>query len=517
MSVIKFCLIAFFLNRGSFLVDHLDLSTVRTSAPARRMSAGDDILSLDAQSLSLEMKSSRLTSVELMEATLKRIHECNPLLGALINLLPDEMLLEQARTADKTPRRGWLHGIPVAIKDLSNAKGFPTTLGGSPLIHEHNVAKENDDFVQRLIDAGAIVIGKTNAPEHGLGSHTFNSKWGTTVNPYSPSKSAGGSSGGAAVAIATRMLCFADGSDMMGSLRNPAGWNNLYSLRPTAGMISSQVEDKSPLSYPISTVGPMARTPCDLALLLETMAPPDSHFEASSVLEQPNVKGMRIGWLGSWGGAYVMEPGIESLCRDALDRFQETGVTVQNVDKPLFDAAQLWASWTTIRSKIVSTSAIADYGSQLFLRSDVLVKDEYVWEVKRGMALKDSDVAHAATTAREWSECLASTFSTYDALALPTAQVWPFDATLDWPKSIASQEVDTYHRWMEVVVPCSLAGLPCVTIPAGFGEEGLPMGIQLMGARGSDAKLLSLAQAYHTLTDWPSRHPPDLKALQRQP
>ena len=507
----KASLIAFILCRPAYLEDHASVVT-RTSMPSN-VALENNILSLDAYTLCKKMESGEITSLQLMEATLNRIHEVNPTYRALIGLLPDDTLLKKARQMDNTPRQGWLHGIPFAIKDLSNAAGFPTTLGGSPLVDHDTVASESDDFCQRLLDAGAIVIGKTNTPEHGLGSHTYNTKWGTTINPYSPPRhqpiSAGGSSGGAAVAIATRMLCVADGSDMMGSLRNPAGWNNIYSLRPTAGMMGSDDGlDCNPLPFPISTVGPMARTPRDVAFLLETMS---NNTLGDPSVEEILVDGMRIGWLGDWGGAYAMEPGIQPLCRQALETLKEKGVTVDDINEPLFDATKLWDSWTTIRSKILSTSAIAEYGEEAFLGPNVKVRTEMLWEVKRGMKISDSEVAKAAATANEWSDCVKHVLSKYDALALPTAQVWPFDSRLDWPKSVGSKEMDTYHRWMEVVVPATLGGLPCMTIPAGFGENGLSMGIQLIGGRGSDAKLLSLAQAYHSVTDWPSKRPPVFK------
>jgi len=510
----KLSFVALFLGKPAFLSHQLASLTSTAGYMATTASMTSDIkveagiLSLDAYTLSKRMEAGEITSLELMEATLDRIHQCNPSFRALINLLPDEELLEKARDADNTPRQGWLHGIPMAIKDLSNAAGFPTTLGGSPLVDQTVVATENDDFCQRLVDAGAIVIGKTNTPEHGLGSHTFNTKWGTTRNSYSQSKSAGGSSGGAAVAVATCMLCVADGSDMMGSLRNPAGWNNIYSFRPTAGMMGTDDLDCNPLPYPISTVGPMARTPRDLALLLETMT--NSVFTVPSTEENP-VEGMCIGWLGDWGGAYAMDPGIQSLCRQALDRFQETGVAVDDIHEALFDASKLWNSWITLRSKIIATTAIDEYGLEAFLGPDVKVKKDFVWEVKHGTKLTDAQVAEAAATTCEWSECAKETFTKYDAIALPTAQIWPFDSELDWPKSIGSTEMDTYHRWMEVVVPATLGGLPVVTIPAGFGDAGLPMGIQLIGARGSDTKLLALAQTYHELRDWPAKRPPSTK------
>jgi amidase len=515
----KASLFVYFLAKPTFLLHQRrplsdSLSTTTSIMASKHLEVEGDILSLDAHSLSKRMEAGEVTSLELMNATLSRIHQLNPTYRALINLLPDDVLLEKARQADKAPhRKGWLHGIPVAIKDLSDAHRFPTTLGGSPLVNHTVVASANEDFCQRLVEAGAIVIGKTNTPEHGLGSHTFNTKWGTTINPYSSSTqplSAGGSSGGAAVAIATRMLCIADGSDMMGSLRNPAGWNNIYSLRPTAGMMGPDDNDYNPLPFPISTVGPMARTPQDLALLLETMS--NGVFDESSVQEESHVGDMRIAWLGDWNGAFPMEDGIQQLCRQALGTFEETAdVVVTDIDEPLFDAAKLWDSWTTIRSKIIAATAIDEYGKEAFFGSDFKVKKEFVWEVKRGVELSDAQVADATAIASEWSACTSDAFTKYDALALPTAQVWPFDSRLDWPKFIGANEMDTYHRWMQVVVPATLGGLPVVTIPAGFNNnEGLSMGIQLIGARGSDAKLLSLAQAYHEVTDWPSRRPPRL-------
>jgi Asp-tRNA(Asn)/Glu-tRNA(Gln) amidotransferase A subunit family amidase len=237
-----------------------------------------EILGWDATRLSEELESGEITATALMNLTLARIDELNPTLNAIILLRHRDELLEQARIADASPRKGWLHGIPTAIKDLSNIRRLPTTMGGSPLYPDF-VPSDSDPFVDRLLEAGCIVIGKTNAPESGLGSHTFNDRWGTTFNPYSTQNSAGGSSGGAAVALSARMLAFADGSDMMGSLRNPAGWNNVYSIRPTAGLIEPDTTDGNLLPYPISTVGPMARSPRDLARLLETMAGSDRFLD----------------------------------------------------------------------------------------------------------------------------------------------------------------------------------------------------------------------------------------------
>jgi amidase len=463
-----------------------------------------DILALDAHGISRLLEKGDLTAVELMEATLDRIDRINPLVQAIVLLRDQTELLQEALEADRSPRKGWLHGIPIAIKDLSNCKGIPTTMGGSPLF-QVVPSTSSDCFVQRLLDEGAIVIGKTNTPESGLGSHTY-SRLGRTCNPYDLSKSAGGSSGGAAVAVATRLLPFADGSDMMGSLRNPAGWNNLYSHRPTAGMLEYENMARNPLDYPISTVGPIARTVKDLAHCLETMAGREK-FKAPEGMEQVEISGLRVAWLGDWAGAYPVEDGILPLCRKALGVLTDHGVEVGDIEQPLFPASTLWKSWTTIRSALISSTAIAAHGEHAVLQSSV--RSELKWEVERGLSITDDDLDEAGTIARKWSACLEDIFANkYDVIALPSAQLWPFPAEWDRPKEVAGRQMDTYHRWMEIVVPVSLAGLPCVTIPAGFGSNGLPMGIQLAARRGEDAKLLRLAQAYHAVVDWPSKQPP---------
>jgi amidase len=486
---------------------------------ARNNLVSKDLLRLDCRTLSLELSEGRVTAEDLMIATLDRIEKLNPRFKAIIALRGREELLEEARECDRqreesTEQLGVLHGIPTAIKDLSNVAGFPTTMGGSPLYRFRNIPSESDPFSRRIVDEGAIIIGKTNTPELGVGSHTFNKRWGTTVNPYDLTKSAGGSSGGAAVAVATRMLVVADGTDMMGSLRNPAGWNNIYSHRPTAGMIeeknTSDCRNMNPLPYPISTAGPMARNPQDLSFLLQVMAGRDI-FDASQVVRESNrfdVTCLKIGWLGDWGGAMPVEDGILSLCREALTTFSENGVLVDDLtSQPLFDHHVLWESWTTIRAKIISGNfTVAKPLLRAFLWI-APIREELKWEVRRGLDVTEEELKHAAEGAKNWSQRLEDVFDEYDVLAMPTAQTWAFPAGWRWPKKINAQPMITYHKWMEIAMPVSLAGLPCTTIPAGFGGNGLPMGIQLIGKRGSDAKLLCIAEFYHSLVDWPSKRP----------
>eukprot|EP00565_Helicotheca_tamesis_P002448 CAMPEP_0185741402 /NCGR_PEP_ID=MMETSP1171-20130828/38937_1 /TAXON_ID=374046 /ORGANISM="Helicotheca tamensis, Strain CCMP826" /LENGTH=469 /DNA_ID=CAMNT_0028413369 /DNA_START=128 /DNA_END=1537 /DNA_ORIENTATION=+ len=463
----------------------------------------------------------------------------NPKLNAIVSIKSKKDLLEEARAADehidKGIYKGWLHGIPTALKDLSNAEGLPTTMGGSKLFSSQKQQNMDDSFVRRMRNEGAIFVGKTNAPEIGLGSHTFNEMFGCTSNPYDESKSAGGSSGGAAVSLSSRIFCLADGSDMMGSLRNPAGWNGIYSKRPTAGMISDEVDDDNDnetcrgenenktegksllLPYPISTPGPMARSPLDVAAFLQTMAGP-KNFDASTVPSNPDVAATKIGWLADWSGAYPMEEGILPLCETTLHNVFENkdalDCHVEKISSALFDAKDLWYSWTTIRSRYLSdvlSEALGGLDKVLSPKvGDAVVKPEVLWEVERGLRITDQELQKAINIAGNWSNyVMADLFSKYDVCALPSAQVWPFDKHQRWPEVINGYKMEEYHRWMEIYIPVSLAGLPCVTIPAGYDEEGgLFMGLQLFGPRGSDSRLLSIAQAYHMIVNWPSKYPP---------
>jgi amidase len=442
-----------------------------------------------------------------MVAYLDRIEELNPALNAIVALRPRDALLAEAEAADRAPRRGWLHGMPMAVKDLAATAGITTTWG-SPIFAGH-VPEADETLPARLRAAGAILIGKTNAPEFGLGSHTFNPVYGATRNPYDRGRTPGGSSGGAAAALAARLLPVADGSDMMGSLRNPAGFCNVYGFRPSWGLAPGDPGGDTFLDQ-LSTDGPMGRTVEDVARLLETLAGPDPRLPYALTpepyardLDQP-VAGKRIGWLGDWGGAYPMEPGIVPASETALVTFATLGAVVEPVAPP-FPAERIWNSWITLRSWSVAASKAPHYHDKA---RRALLKPELIWEIERGLALSAMEVHRASVTRSDWFACLAGLFDRYDALALPTAQVWPFPVEWRWPETVAGRAMDTYHRWMEVVVPVSLAGVPCLSVPAGFGAAGLPTGLQLFGRRGADRALLRLGQAYHRATDWPGRKPP---------
>ena len=461
---------------------------------------------MDALAQSAALEKGDLSAAALMEATLDRIDAVNGKVNAIVSLRSHAENMALARAADGAARKGWLHGIPIAIKDLANAAGLPTSMG-SPLF-AGQVAQADDTFVARLRAAGALVIGKTNTPEFGLGSHTFNPVHGATRNPYDLTRSAGGSSGGAAAALACGMLSVADGSDMMGSLRNPAGWNNVYGMRPTWGTVPSQPEGDMFL-HQLSTSGPMARSPADLAALLDTMTgadprlPLNTHSAPRLAGINAAPEGLRIGWLGDWGGAFAYEEGITEVSQAALALMGEMGHQIAPLAAP-FDADRMWQSWTDLRSFAVA-AGLGAFATDPARRDQL--KPAALWEIERGLAMSAQQVQQASAIRSDWFRRATRLFDAWDVLVLPSAQLWPFDVDWTYPKVIAGRDMDSYHRWMQVVIPAGLIGLPVVNVPVGFGANGLPAGLQLIGKRGSDGDLLRLAQQWHLTTNWPQARP----------
>ncbi len=470
---------------------------------------------LSAHEALAAMRAGSLTAEALVAACYARIEALNPTLNAVVALRPREAALAEARAADAAraagTAQGPLAGLPMAIKDLAAAKGIVTTWGST--IYRDFVPEADELLAARIRGAGAIIIGKTNSPEFGLGSHTFNEVYGVTRNPWDTARSAGGSSGGAAVALAARMLPLADGSDMMGSLRNPAGWNAVYGFRPSFGL----VPDDGPGDHFMATLatdGPMARTVRDVALLLSVLAgpepatpfpvQPDDYLAALDAPARP----VRIGWLGDWGGAYGCEPGILDLCRAALGRMQdELGAEIVDLAPPM-PAERLWQSWLRLRAFLNAggKKALADNPAHW-----AQLKPEMQWEISQGRELTLPALYEATTIRSHWFQRAAGLFRQFDLLALPTAQVWPFPAEWRWPESIEGRPMDTYHRWMEVVIPASLAGLPALSVPVGFGGPGggLPMGMQLIGPAAGDAGVLAFGHRWNGIEDYSTRLPRD--------
>ena len=489
---------------GSASVSGIALAAGRTS----------DIVGLDAISLRNAIRARKLSSVEVMNAYLDQVELVNPTANAIVSLQDRALLVKQAEARDaqllRKEKIGPLHGLPHAAKDLVAVAGLRFT-AGSP-IFKNRIAATDALQAARLRDAGVVFIGKTNTPEFGFGSHTFNPVFGATRNAYDPSKSAGGSSGGAAVALALNMLPLADGSDYAGSLRNPAGWNNVYGFRTSIGRVPVSARDVWLPGMGVN--GPMARNVKDLALLLAVQAgydagSPLSMESAGTQFERPlqtNMKGKRIAWAGDFNGAIPYEPGVLDLCREALKSFELLGCHVEEAC-PKYPVDKVWDSFIKLRGW-------QQGGGILELYNDpgrrALLKPEAIYEVEQGLALSAFDISAHSVIRSEWSEAIRAFFQHYDFWIMPTAQTFPFDVDQRWPAEIAGRTMKTYHEWMEAVCLVTMSGCPALAAPAGFASNGLPMGIQIIARPHAEIECLRLAYAYEVANRSRLFRPPPL-------
>jgi amidase len=476
----------------------------------------NDITEIGAAALAAAIRARKISAREAMTACLDRIEAVNPAINAVISMPPRELLMAAAAAADERQARGAtlgvLHGLPHAVKDLQPVKGLRFTQG-SP-IYRDRIAAADGLMAERLRNAGVIFVGKTNTPEFGLGSHTFNPVFGATHNPYDRTRSAGGSSGGAAAALAARMLPLADGSDYAGSLRNPAGWNNVFGFRTGYGVVPATGPEVWLTGMGVQ--GPMARSVEDLALLLSVQA----GYDARSPLSLPGdgavyrrgldapVKGRRIGWLGDFGGAVPHEPEVLEVCRAALRPFEVLGCVVEEAK---LDAAvePAWQAMIKLRAWQQGGPILANYRDPA---ERALLKPEAIWEVETGLALSAFDMTAASTARTTWSMAVGRLFDRFDYLVLPSSQLFPFPVEERWPKMIAGHTMRTYHEWMMAALLMTLSGNPALAVPAGFGAAGLPIGLQIVGPNRGEVSCLQLAKAYEAATGWAQKRPPALKA-----
>lgn len=474
------------------------------------------IPNMSALALSKAIHSKQVSCREVMLAFLNQIETHNPASNAIVSLAPQEALLAQTDERDAQLARGqsmgWMHGLPQAVKDLADVAGFRTSQG-SPLTPP-NLTGKDGLMAARMRAAGCIMIGKTNTPEFGLGSHTFNEVFGATRNAWDPTKTAGGSSGGAAVALAQRMLPVADGSDFMGSLRNPAGWNHVFGMRPSQGRVPKPSAPDLFIAQ-LGTEGPMARTVSDLAMLLSTQAgydarAPLSIHESGAAFAQSldaNMNGKRVSWLGNLNDYLPMAPGILEVCQSALKVLETAGCRVDTSSLAM-KPVEIWDAWLVWRKALAGPSAGA-YAHLSNWREKV--KPEAQWEYDQSLDLTGTQLMQASATRTRFYQSMLTLFESFDVLAIPTAQVWPFDVKERWPQNIAGRSMDTYHRWMEVVIYATFAGLPAVSVPAGFNAQGLPMGLQLIGKPQGDFELLQVAYAYEQAAqDLIQKRPPGI-------
>jgi amidase len=383
------------------------------------------------------------------------------------------------------------------VKDLLPVKGMRTTRGS--LVLKDFVAPADNLMVARLRNAGAIFIGKTNTPEFGFGSHTVNAVYGATANAYDPARSAGGSSGGAAVALALRMVPLADGTDYGGSLRNPAGWNNVFGFRTSYGRVPA-IAGSDVWIPSMATTGPMARTTSDLGLLLSVQAGYDQRVPLSIIGDgsefaqslDADFKGKRIAWLGDFRGAVPHEPEVLEVCQSATKAFEALGCLVEPA-VPNFSLDQVWRAAIKLRAWQQGALIVNFYEDK---SKRHLLRPEAIYEVETALRLSAFDVMAASGVRTEWYNAVLELFQRYDFLALPTAQLFPFPISEDWPHKIAGMQMSTYHEWMKGEILITMTGCPALAVPAGFGAQGLPIGIQLVGPNHSEMQCLRLAFAY---------------------
>lgn len=462
-------------------------SAIYTSAFAANLPSA--ITDFTATQLSEAIRLRSASCSEVMQAYLAHIHRYNPVYNAIVSLVDDGTLLSQASEADQAlargEYRGWMHGMPHAVKDLSAVAGLRFT-SGSPLYAER-IAENDSGLAANIRSAGAIFIGKTNSPEFGLGSQTYNPVFGATGSACNPALTAGGSSGGAASGLGTHMLPVADGSDMMGSLRNPGAFNNVIGFRPsTSVMTNSDASNRA-----LSVSGPMGRNTADTIQLLETIAVNPIGTDLSAL----SLRGVKCGWFGNFDNYLAMEPGVLQLCESALGDLATAGSAIEPV-QPDFSLTDLWQCWITLRHS--GRAGMQELYNDPATRT--LLKPELVWEIEESMGYTEQDIAAANRIRGDWHAELDRLFTQYDFLLLPTAQVFPYSKATHWPQEIAGRKMDTYHRWMEVVIPGSLGGLPIVNVPVGFDSQGRPMGMQVMGKFGDDRRVLEFALAYENIT-----------------
>jgi amidase len=459
----------------------------------------NEICFKDAVDLSDAISKREVSSLEVMTAFLSQIGRVNPKVNAICTFIGEEAALRAAGEADEELARGQatgpLHGFPHAVKDLVPTAGIRTTFGSR--IYKDHVPDSDALLVERLKAAGAIIIGKTNSPEFGAGSHTFNEVFGATLNPYDLTKTCGGSSGGAAVALACGMVPLADGSDLGGSLRNPAGYCNVVGFRTAPGRVP--VYPLTPGSSVLSVEGPMARSVRDTAFLLAALAGPDPRVQISihepgasfSRSLQRDFRGTRIAWSRNLG-RYPVQPVINRVCDAARATFDQLGCLVEDSEPDFSDVDEIFQvlrAWSYAQTK----------GEDLKHHRD-LIKETVVWNIEQGLKLTRVDVDRAEAKRIRLAHRVREFMERYEFLVLPVSQVAPFPIELDWVRDINGVRMETYIDWMASCYAITVTELPAISVPCGFTTEGLPVGLQIVGREKREFDVLQLAYAFEQAT-----------------
>ncbi len=466
----------------------------------------DEICFLSARELARRIRERELSAREVTEAHLARIEAVNPQVNAIITLTAEQALRE-ADAADELVAAGAevppLHGLPVAHKDTHATAGVRTT-SGSPLFAD-NVPDTDELVVERMRAAGTIMLGKTNVPEFAAGSHTFNTVFGTTRNPYDLSRSAGGSSGGAAVALATGMHPIADGSDMGGSLRNPASFCNVVGMRPSPGRVPSWPVEAAWATMGVQ--GPMARDVADAALLLSVLAGPDPRSpvaldtpgEHFAVPLECDLTGLRVAWAPRLDGSIPFAPEVIAALEGTVKVFTDLGCVVEEACPDLTSADEVFRTQRAWQFEL-GLGALLD-------RHRDRMKPSLVGNIEDGRRLSGADVGRAAVLQTRLYHRVREFFERYDVLLAPVSQVPPFDADLEFPTEVDGMATPGYVDWMRSAYLISATGCPALSVPAGFTPDGLPVGLQVIGPHQADLAVLQIGHAFEQATKYAERRP----------
>ena len=481
-------------------------TAVRTWHARAVTTPNDDLCTRPATELAALVRTREISARELLDAHLDRIERLDPGINAIVTL-DAEGARAAADAADASLAAGRLlgplHGLPVAHKDTHATGGMRTTWG-SPL-HADTVPARDELVVARLKAAGAIRVGKTNVPEFAAGSHTFNPLFGATHNPYRHGLSAGGSSGGAAAALAAGLVPLAEGSDMGGSLRNPAAFCNVVGLRPTPGRVPTW---PSPMGWSqLSVQGPMGRTVADVALQLSVLAGPDRRVPisldddpASFAAPLPtSLAGLRVAWAPDLGGRVPVAPAIQAVLSASIGVFEELGATVSKACPDLDGADEVFG---TLRAWHFDMAF-----SELVVRHPDQVKESIRWNAEAGAKLSGSDVSRAEVLHTKLYERVVAFFDDFDVLLAPTTQVLPFPVEQEYPTEIGGVPLDNYLEWMRSCTLITATGCPALSVPGGFTPDGLPVGLQIIGAPRADRRVLEVGHAFEQATRFGERRP----------
>jgi amidase len=467
-----------------------------------------DLCFTPATRLARLYRTRQASPLEVMQAVLARIDAVNPRLNAYVTVAREEAL-RTARQATVALRRRAalppLFGIPVSIKDLTPTRGIRTTWGSK--IFEHHVPTEDALVVQRLKAAGAIVVGKTNTPEFGAGGNTFNAVFGPTRNPWNPALTCGGSSGGAAVALATGMGPLAQGSDLGGSLRTPAAFCGVVGFRTTPGLVPVWPGELAWDS--LAVAGPMARTVADVALMLSVIAGPDDRAPLSYAVDTraflravrgPSVKGWRVAWTPDLNGLTPVDAEVARVGEEATRVFRALGAKVTTASPDFHEVNDIVLGTRGVFMVALHADKLARWRE--------VMQAGLVWNIEQGLRLTSREVAEAEKLRTTLWHRVRQFLERHDLLILPTVAVKPFPVEQPYPTEINGRPLENYTQWFFLTYAISVVGLPAISVPCGFTADGLPVGLQIVGRRRAETAVLAAAAAYEAAEPWVDRVPP---------